>query len=421
MKIIKHYFILVLSLLFSSGCDEYRLGDDTYTCSCECVVLGAGHFYGDLVTCANSDGQAAENCRILCDRECRQDGGNEGYSRGEDLVAAESANAQFVGYANSSSRLRIRNTVEGIEATTNIRGNLSFYGGDCPHESCEIRMEYAALNAMPFNLGSNSIEGLRILNNGIWYGTIDTSGLFTFEGLNSVIVNGLIDGRYNSLTANATERGITGELLGLEFLESTKDGSYPFIASRDVDMFDEIVFNYADFNFAGTFTHEEYEVELFISITLNEGAPYAKAIQYYNDDDQLVLDASKSCLYKCQWGYCERRPGVYNIEVPDDGYTDAEPRIVAVTQATGGLDIYWFDADSILLGTEIAIQLTERPAYPVTLYVFEGSGENRRFDTYVLQTPILLPPNMMMVTAFLFTFIIVTVIVLYLRPKNIYK
>lgn len=431
-------FSLILMYLFQ-GCDgsRYHLGSDTYNCTCTCVVPCAyrdmltGECLGDIPgwtvraeTCADSDEHAESNCNADClatlNREhsgedfyeeyrgrwdclvnetrltdtdfCSlTDSSRTGWDR-EPLLASRTPAATFVGYADpGNSWIRFHNLDDGSEATVTVNGELSFFGGECPGEACSITMEYAYLYAIPFNLGSHRIERLKLMNNGLWAGTKSDDGAFTFEAsAASLNIAGLVDGNFNSITANATDKGVTGELSGIETLTTSRDGiSLPINVTLDgrVEVF------YPIFSFEGTFRHDNMETELHIVLELQDGAPYAKAEHYYNSSDRLVLDGSKSSQYKCLWGYCEQRAGVDSVEVPAPGplVEAGETITVPVVSRWDSLEVYWLDNESKLLGRDLVIYPEEPPSYPVMLIVVSETEGVKRVDTDVLSTPPVKP------------------------------
>ena len=428
-------FFILISIFFFQGCDDssYHLGSDTYSCSCTCVVPCAyrniltGECLGDIPgwtiraeTCADDDAHAEGNCNADClatlnrehsgesfyesyrgSWECLvnetrltardfcslTDSSRTGWDR-EPLLASRTPAATFLGYADpGDSWVRFSNLDDGSEATVPVNGELSFYGGDCPGQSCTITMEYAYLYATrPFDLGSHRIEGLKIMNNGLWAGTKSADGTFTFEASSSSLnIAGLVDRNYNSLTANATDTGVTGELSGIEALTTSRDGR-PLTLSVTLNGRVEVF--YPMFFFEGTFRHDNIVTELHIVLDLRDGAPYAKAEQYYDTSDRLVLDGSKSSQYKCLWGYCEQRTGVVSVEVPAPwgSVEGGETVSVPVESRWDSLEVYWLDQNSRLLGKDLVIYPKKTPLYPVTLIVVSEKEGVKRVDTDILKS-----------------------------------
>ena len=150
---------------------------------------------------------------------------------------------------------------------------------------------------------------------------------------------------------------------------------------------------YPTFFFEGTFNHESIETELRIVLDLKDGAPYAKAEQYYDSSDRLVLDGTKSSQYKCQWGYCEQRPGVESVEVPAGTVTVEGVDIVPVESRWNSLEVYWLDGNTGLIGRDLKVYPEETPLYPITLIVISEIDGVKRVDTDVLESPLPVPTS----------------------------
>lgn len=416
--------LMLSAFLMGCGESDRRLGADTYRCPCDCTSTW-GYATVEATTCADDHAQAVTNCQTDagdCARavartklgkwvwDCRvinsdevhmsdrdfceltgesSDSGwtsesltSESTSMPASLIASRSPTATFVGTVDTGdSWLRLENTEDGSETTVPVSGELSFTGGDCPGDTCNIEMEYGYFYTAPFDIGSHRVADLKLINNGIWAGSKDTDGQFTFDSTRaSLNIAGNVDDNFTSLTASASDRGVTGELVGIEVLNVTLDGSS---APLSIGMTGNIEFFYPTFFFQGTFRQDNIIAELRITVGLLEGAPYAKAEQYY-DDDQLVLDGSKSSHYKCLWGYCEQREGVTSIEIPGGSPVEGT-NTVGVESRWADLEILWLDANDNVIGDRRVIYPEETPAYPVTLIVKSESDGVIRMDLDILE------------------------------------